>query len=105
MDNNIEIDPYTKSFMDESPYGEFMAVTKLGLMFNIMNPWNSENGKFKSGRCNWIRAEDIIGVECYKDEWYLRVKYRVGHGINGTDSSTQVTEDAFEMVCNYFQIP
>lgn len=90
---------------NDNPYSKYMAETKLGLMFNIMTPWNSSNGEFKPGCCNWIRAEDIIGVDALDDEFYLRVKYLVGHGINGTDSHTRVTEDAFEMVCWYFNIP
>lgn len=91
---------------NDNPYSKYMAETKLGLMFNIMSPWNSSNGKFNPGCCNWIRAEDIIGVRSSDGgKFYLRVKYSVCHGINGTDSETQVTEDAFEMVCWYFNIP
>ena len=90
---------------NSNPYAKYKAETKMGVMFNIMTPWNSSDGKFKDGACNWVRAEDVIGVESRGGKFYLRVKFVVGMGINGVDSEIQVTEDAFEMVCLYFSIP
>lgn len=96
--------------------------TKLGLMFNIRTPWNCENPK----AVLWIRASDIIGIQSWIDTDYMsrkaiasgdymsrdakicygiRVAFTVGKGINGTDSTIQVTEDTFRAVAEYIGIP
>lgn len=85
--------------------------TKLGLMFNIRTPGNKSNPK----AVLWIRASDIIGIQSWterdltyrteKMHYGIRVAFTVGKGINGTDSTIQVTEETFKAVAEYFGLP
>lgn len=85
--------------------------TKLGLMFNIRTPWNAD----KPNAVLWIRANDIIGIQSWTSTDYtyrteklcygIRVAFTVGKGINGTDSTIEVTEETFRAVAEYLDIP
>lgn len=90
---------------------ETLNSTKLGLMFNIRTPWNKDKPK----NCLWIRASDIIGIQSWESTDYtyqkpvqsygIRVSFLCGKGINGTDSTIQVTKETFDAVAEYLGIP
>lgn len=85
--------------------------SKIGTMFNIKTPWNV-NDKNAS---MWVRADDIIGVCSWTEKDYsydgskvcyaIRVNFICGKGLNGVDSTIQVTKDIYNEVAKYLELP
>lgn len=88
-----------------------MRKTKLGLMFNVKTPCNKDNPHSYL----WIRESDIIGMQTWIEKYYthntptycygIRVAFTVGKGINGTDSTIQVTRDTYNAIAEHFDLP
>lgn len=80
--------------------------TKIGVMFDVITPYNKddENGSL------WIRAADIIGLSSWTDRnrkyhYAIRVNFIVGGGINSGDQLLEVTQESYNTIALYLNLP